>query len=516
MTAVRMLAGFWLTIVAAASAIAQTSFTFYQPVQPPRAVQIVANDGMCMLAPANSVEAVTQCAADYIEWAAIDVQVVQGGRHVVISAEQAAESPGGTPRRLSDLALERVREIDIGADFAPRFRGTFPATLSEVLAAAKDRVNLLLKCHDVSVASLIKEIRDAQMQQQVLVAGSLELRSDVERVAGATIATVSTYDPQYSLEVLFASQSPAVIALNAGDVTPEICRTLHSLGLKVLVNVRGEESESVETWTRVMAAGVDLILTNAPVRVRFCQVRQQIPGFPVQFACHRGASRYLPENTLPAIRGASVIDADYIEVDIRTTQDGAFVLMHDGLLDRTTSGTGKVSEHTAAAIVALDAGAWFGRPFAGLRVPTLDEGLAAFGDNSHAYLDAKDIAPEALLAAIHRHDLMERHVVYQSVDFCRRLQALDPNVRLLPPLREAEELDAVAGLHPYGVDARWSILSKDLIDRCHDRGIKVFSDALGEHEAVDDYRQAMRWGIDVIQTDHPLRVLRAIELESAN
>jgi glycerophosphoryl diester phosphodiesterase len=45
--------------------------------------------------------------------------------------------------------------------------------------------------------------------------------------------------------------------------------------------------------------------------------------------------------------------------------------------------------------------------------------------------------------------------------------------------------------------------------------VKVFSDALGNHETVSEYRQAIGWGIDVIQTDHPLRVLRAIELEAA-
>jgi hypothetical protein len=32
-------------------------------------------------------------------------------------------------------------------------------------------------------------------------------------------------------------------------------------------------------------------------------------------------------------------------------------------------------------------------------------------------------------------------------------------------------------------------------------------------ENIQRYQQAMRWGIDLIQTDHPLRVFRAIELQ---
>ncbi|MBI2433275.1 MAG: hypothetical protein HYV26_10420 [Candidatus Hydrogenedentes bacterium] len=51
-----------------------------------------------------------------------------------------------------------------------------------------------------------------------------------------------------------------------------------------------------------------------------------------------------------------------------------------------------------------------------------------------------------------------------------------------------------------------------MIRRCHDLGVKVFSDAMDEHERIEDYQQALDWGIDLIQTDCPLRVIRAVEL----
>ena len=66
-------------------------------------------------------------------------------------------------------------------------------------------------------------------------------------------------------------------------------------------------------------------------------------------------------------------------------------------------------------------------------------------------------------------------------------------------------------LKPYAVDADWDILAPELIARCHALGIKVFSDALGSHERIEEYQKAMDWGIDLIQTDHPLRLFRAIE-----
>src|SRR3569832_126956 len=46
------------------------------------------------------------------------------------------------------------------------------------------------------------------------------------------------------------------------------------------------------------------------------------------FIAHRG-SPGLEENTVAAILDASARGADWIEVDVRETRDGAFVLHHD-------------------------------------------------------------------------------------------------------------------------------------------------------------------------------------------
>ena len=114
-----------------------------------------------------------------------------------------------------------------------------------------------------------------------------------------------------------------------------------------------------------------------------------------------------------------------------------------------------------------------------------------------------------------RRGLADRAVVYQSVEYLEKLRTIAPGIRRMPPLGDPKRLDAVVDrVRPHAVDARWSILSKELIDRCHARGVLVFSDALGLNESIASYRRAIRDGIDVIQTDYPLRVLRAIELEA--
>src|SRR5262249_55265625 len=157
-----------------------------------------------------------------------------------------------------------------------------------------------------------------------------------------------------------------------------------------------------ETWRKMIAAGVDWLQTDDPAGVITTAARDRIPKWPVMVSCHRGANRYAPENTLPAIRMAVALGGDYVEIDLRTTKDGQLLLMHHATVNRTTNGTGRVNALTLAEIRTLDAGAWFGKPFAGTRVPTLDEALAALGERTAVYLDAKDITPEALLAAVEK------------------------------------------------------------------------------------------------------------------
>ncbi|RMF25458.1 MAG: glycerophosphodiester phosphodiesterase, partial [Deltaproteobacteria bacterium] len=94
---------------------------------------------------------------------------------------------------------------------------------------------------------------------------------------------------------------------------------------------------------------------------------------------HRGASGTLPENTKLAFAKAIDLGADAIEFDVQLTADNVAVVIHDETLDRTTSGSGRVSETTFDKIRALDAGSWFAASFAGLEVPTLEEVLDAVG-----------------------------------------------------------------------------------------------------------------------------------------
>ncbi|MBQ3231556.1 MAG: glycerophosphodiester phosphodiesterase, partial [Clostridia bacterium] len=76
----------------------------------------------------------------------------------------------------------------------------------------------------------------------------------------------------------------------------------------------------------------------------------------IQVQAHRGASGYAPENTLPAFQMAVDMNADGIECDIHFSKDGHFIVCHDETVDRTSNGTGIISEMTLDEIKALDFG----------------------------------------------------------------------------------------------------------------------------------------------------------------
>src|SRR6185369_6538393 len=83
----------------------------------------------------------------------------------------------------------------------------------------------------------------------------------------------------------------------------------------------------------------------------------ELGGHPFVVA-HRGASAERPEHTLAAYELALQEGADGVECDVRLTRDGHLVCVHDRKVDRTSNGTGLVSEMTLSQLRELNYGSW--------------------------------------------------------------------------------------------------------------------------------------------------------------
>ncbi|MBM4074725.1 MAG: glycerophosphodiester phosphodiesterase family protein [Planctomycetes bacterium] len=490
-------------------------FPFEQPIQPVRKVQTVAFRGASNRAPENTVAAIERSIDDSTEWVSVDVRRTRDGHHILFADETLDDKTSGSGL-VHEKTLDELLSLDAGSKFARRFSDQRIPTLSTILELAKGRINLCLRCRDVEPVSLVQEILKAKMEKQIAISGDDKTHASIRDVQtafkSASLPFVGSWQPSTPITTWNQELPTSVVQIRSADVSSEVCEAFHQKGLKVLSSTVGSDDRA-EVWDRLTHCGVDWIETSNPEEVISRVIRASLKRMPIKIAHHRGASQYAPENTIAALKKSNSLEADFVEFDVRTTSDNVLVLLHDGQLDRTTTGTGPVKVKTLEELKSLDAGAWFGRSYVGEKIPTLDQFLDQFGEKMGLYFDAKDITPEALVDVLKRHNMTDRACVYQSASYLERLKTIAPEIRRMPSLGNAADIDAIANkVKPFAFDAKWSILSKQMIDDCHKKGIKVYSDALGPNESIEKYQQAIREGIDVIQTDFPLRVLRAIEL----
>lgn len=134
---------------------------------------------------------------------------------------------------------------------------------------------------------------------------------------------------------------------------------------------------------------------------------------------HRGNAMFAPENTLCSFEQAVAAGADAIELDVHLTADNRVVVVHDAELRGADGSTVSVAASTLAQLQELDAGATFSRdagasfPYRGLgiRIPTLDEVLAALPEMSFVIELKTSRAQLPTLDVIRRAEAEQRTVV---------------------------------------------------------------------------------------------------------
>lgn len=95
----------------------------------------------------------------------------------------------------------------------------------------------------------------------------------------------------------------------------------------------------------------------------------------VVVVAHRGDWRNYPENSIPAIESVIRMGVDVMELDVKMTRDSVLVLSHDWTLNRTTTGSGNISDYTYEQLLAFDLKRGHGIAIPGLKIPTLRQAL---------------------------------------------------------------------------------------------------------------------------------------------
>ena len=230
---------------------------------------------------------------------------------------------------------------------------------------------------------------------------------------------------------------------------------------------------------------------------------------------HRGVSMRAPENTILANSLAGDLGADAVEVDVRATADDVLILMHDSTVDRTTNGTGSVSEMTLAEIRTRVAVSDFdGVP--DQPIPTFAEALAALPPTMLVNVDTKSNRWDLMHADIAAAGMLDR--VFVQTGEADEVQEVR---EVWPELLQQADSDTVDGVQamlpwaPHQVEVGLTVTGPELFEFCLASGVKPAQNALGlsdagaliEIEQGGDgsvaYGVLVDRGVLVIQTDFP-------------
>lgn len=244
---------------------------------------------------------------------------------------------------------------------------------------------------------------------------------------------------------------------------------------------------------------------------------------------HRGGDGQWPGETVYAYEQARRIGVDVIEMDVRLTQDGELVLMHNANLKETTGVDKEVRKTTAREVTAL--AATHGRPDAAslppekVKVPTLKEVLEQFSE-MRINIEIKDrdfpdaavekfcglirehARPENVLVASLWHGVLAkvRRLLPEAAISASGVQMIEFRAlnNLLHLKSNGVETDALQISSRYGP---LTFITRDYIRRAHHVGLPVHG------WTVNDPKEMSRLigiGADGIITDYPSTLLELL------
>ncbi len=240
-------------------------------------------------------------------------------------------------------------------------------------------------------------------------------------------------------------------------------------------------------------------------------------------SAHRGGpAAGFPENCLATFEHTLQHTFAMLEIDPRRTKDGAIVVHHDATLERTTTGSGEVTDATLAELKQLrlkdTAGAV--TPY---QMPTLDEAIEWARGKTVLVLDQKD------LTAVERAGIVTRHkaeafvmLIVSSFKDVADVHRLNPDITMevmIPTLAKAEEFDrlgvpwknivAFVGHTPPVDRALYEHIHRKeaccMIGTSRNLDRRLIAGEITDIRQIEtDYRAFLERGADIIETDIPV------------
>ena len=224
----------------------------------------------------------------------------------------------------------------------------------------------------------------------------------------------------------------------------------------------------------------------------------------VQIVAHRGAAGAAPENTMAAVRQAIADGADWIEIDVQESADGNVVVIHDSDFMKLAGVNLRVWEATAEQLAEIDIGSWFAPEYAGERVPTLADVLAAVKGRSNLIVELKYYGHDEQLeqrvidlieAAGMQDDTMIMSLEYAGI---QKVRALRPDWKV--GLLSARAIGDLTRLDADFLAVSLALARPAMVKVTHGAGKELFVWTVNDALSMS---QMMSIGVDGIITDEP-------------
>ena len=242
-----------------------------------------------------------------------------------------------------------------------------------------------------------------------------------------------------------------------------------------------------------------------------------------RLCAHRGFNAVAPENSMPAFGAAISLGAREIEFDLWTTTDGEIVSCHDSTLDRVSTGTGKIYDHSYAELCKLDFGVKFGEKFKGLRIVRFEDILKKYAGHAIMNIHIKnrstrkdsydEDAMKKIVGLIRRYDCV-KHVYFMSgMDaILRQFHEYAPDIAICVGGGDYkwEIVDRAIAMGAKKVQLVKGYFNQEMIDKAHANGIRcnVFWS-----DEPEEAKQFLAMGIDTILTNDYLTISNALGIK---
>ena len=229
----------------------------------------IAHRGASALYPENTLSAFIAAAELGADMCEFDVRMTRDGEVVVIHDATVNRTTDGRSR-VAAMSAAAIKRLDAGARFGAEFRGERIPTLAEVAQALGARCDG--RCGmDVELKAPGLEARVCDILRGC---GAME-RAIVSSFDWDQLKIVAQQEPRLRLALLGEKASAALLdaaaAMHAFAIAPRfdiadaaLCAEAHRRGLAVYVWT----VDNAPTMGRLIAAGVDGIMTNNPKRLR--------------------------------------------------------------------------------------------------------------------------------------------------------------------------------------------------------------------------------------------------------